>query len=146
MVKTSKLSFSYLTLTFSVICLSLRVLDEFHFYLKWCPSKWTRGTQPLSCPALFNLESGREELQGKASRKSEIEYTIYTKLFFNQSHPNGQTIHLWKAKAYSNETFGQKQKITHMWRRWGASQNFVLEFIDELEKQTFIKKSVEVGQ
>ena len=37
-------------------------------------------------------------------------------------------------------------KITHMWRRWGKPQNFCLAFIDELEKQLFIKKTVEVGQ
>ena len=32
--------------------------DEFHFHLKGYQSKWTRGTQPLSCSALFNLNSG----------------------------------------------------------------------------------------
>ena len=37
-------------------------------------------------------------------------------------------------------------KITHMWRRWGTPQNFVLTFLDELEKQLFIKRTVEVGQ
>ena len=34
MIKTSKPSFSDLTLTFSMICLLLRMLDEFHFHLK----------------------------------------------------------------------------------------------------------------
>ena len=38
------------------------------------------------------------------------------------------------------------KKITHMWRRWGTPQNFFLAFIDELEKQIIIKKTVEVGQ
>ena len=33
-------------------------------------------------------------------------------------------------------------KIIHMWRRCGAPQNFCLAFIDELEKQLFIKKTV----
>ena len=33
----------------------------------------TRGTQPLSCLTLFNLKSGVEELQGKGSRKSDID-------------------------------------------------------------------------
>ena len=33
-----------------------------------------------------------------------------------------------------------------MWRRWGKTQNLFLAFIDELEKQTIIKKTVEVGQ
>ena len=33
-----------------------------------------------------------------------------------------------------------------MWRRWGTPQNFFLAFIDELEKQIIIKKTVEVGQ
>ena len=37
-------------------------------------------------------------------------------------------------------------KITHMWRRWGTSQNFFLAFTDELEKQIFNKKTVEMGQ
>ena len=38
------------------------------------------------------------------------------------------------------------QKITHMWRRCGTPQNFVLTFIDEFEKQIIIKKTVEVAQ
>ena len=33
-----------------------------------------------------------------------------------------------------------------MWRRWGTPQNFFMAFIDELEKQVIIKKTVEVGQ
>ena len=38
-----------------------------------------------------------------------------------------------------------KQKKTHMRRRWGTPQNFFLVFI-ELEKQMIIRKTVEVGQ
>ena len=52
-----------------MICLWLRALVEFHCHLKWYQSKWTRGTQSLSCVALLTLKSSREELQGKASRK-----------------------------------------------------------------------------
>ena len=37
------------------------------------------------------------------------------------------------------------EKITHI-RRWGTPQNFFLAFIDKLEKQIIIKKTVEVGQ
>ena len=37
-------------------------------------------------------------------------------------------------------------KITHIWRRWGTPQNFFLTFIDELERQIIIKKTIEVGQ
>ena len=33
-----------------------------------------------------------------------------------------------------------------MGRGWGTSQNFFLAFIDELEKQIIVKKTVEVGQ
>ena len=33
-----------------------------------------------------------------------------------------------------------------MWRMWGTPKNFFLAFIDELEKQIIIKKTVEVGQ
>ena len=98
-------SFSYLTLTFSIICLLLRVFDEFHFHLKWHQSKWTRVTQSLSCPGHFIMKSGRKELQGKTSRKQ-----IQTKLFFNQSHPNGQKIHARKPKAYSKKTLTKKIK------------------------------------
>ena len=38
------------------------------------------------------------------------------------------------------------EKITHIIRRWGTPPNFFLAFIDELEKQLFIKKIVAVGQ
>ena len=37
-------------------------------------------------------------------------------------------------------------KITHIWRSWGTPQNFFLAFIDGLEKQIIIKKTVKVGQ
>ena len=63
--------------TFSMICLLLRELDEFHFHLNWHQSKWTRGVQPLSHLALFNLKSGREEFQRKASRKSDIDEIVF---------------------------------------------------------------------
>ena len=33
-----------------------------------------------------------------------------------------------------------------MGRRWGTPQNFFLSFIDELQKQIIIKRTVEVGQ
>ena len=41
----------------------------------------------------------------KASRKSDID-----NFFFNQSHPSSQKIYAWKPKAYSNKTFGLKNK------------------------------------
>ena len=34
-----------------------------------------------------------------------------------------------------------KQKITHMGKRWGTPQNFFLAFIEELEKQIILKKN-----
>ena len=51
-------------------------------------------------------------------------------------------IEIQKSEYFENETykFYMKQKITHMWRRWHTPQNFFLVFIDELEKQLFIKK------
>ena len=33
-----------------------------------------------------------------------------------------------------------------MGRRWGTPQNFFLAFTDELERQMFVKNTVEVGQ
>ena len=106
-----------------MICLILRVLDEFHFHLKWYQSKLTRGTQPLSCPALFNLESCREELQGKVSRKSDID-----KIVFNQSHLNGQKIHAWKPKAYSNKNIWPK-KYSHFQTITTNNSKHVSDFI-----------------
>ena len=38
------------------------------------------------------------------------------------------------------------KKITHIWRRWGIPQNFLLAFIDEFEKQIISKKTVEGDQ
>ena len=35
---------------------------------------------------------------------------------------------------------------SHMWRRWGTPQNIFFTFIDELEKQIIITKTVKVGQ
>ena len=73
MIKTSKPSFSYLTLAFSVICLLLWLLDEFHFHLKWYQSKWSR---PLSCELFSTWNQG-----GKSCWEKLQENQIYTKLF-----------------------------------------------------------------
>ena len=57
-----------------------------------------------------------------------------------------------KGKNYKNlnvsriNSFLDKIKIKHMWRMWGTPHNFFLAFIDELEKQIIITKTVEVGQ
>ena len=59
----------------------------------------------IELSTLFNLKSDRVELQGKASRKSDMD-----KIVFNQRYPNGQIIHAWKPKTYSKKTFGQKNK------------------------------------
>ena len=37
-------------------------------------------------------------------------------------------------------------KIRTIRRKWGTPQSFFLAFIDELEKELFIKKTVEVSQ
>ena len=44
-------------------------------------------------------------MQGKASRKSDIDEIV-----FNQRHPNGQKIHAWKPKAYNKEHLAKKLK------------------------------------
>ena len=38
----------------------------------------------------------------------------------------------------------REKKITNMLRKWGTPQNFFLAFIDELEKQIIIRKTVEI--
>ena len=57
---------------------------------------------------------------------------------------------MWYVKKFSWEKFpklpgtwlgDEKIKITQMWRRWGMPQNLFLVFINEIEKQLFIKKS-----
>ena len=70
MIKTSKTSFSHITLTFSDLSFP-QCAWSISFSLG-DTSLYEALTQPLSCPALFNLKSDREELQGKASRKSDI--------------------------------------------------------------------------
>ena len=40
----------------------------------------------------------------------------------------------------------KSKKFTHMWRRWGTPQDLFVAFIDELEKQIIIKKTVDVRQ
>ena len=56
-------------------------------------------------------------------------------------------VHVVDASVFHREPFNPNKnkyvnnKITHMWRRWGTPQNFFLAFIDELEKQLFIKKN-----
>ena len=49
-------------------------------------------------------------------------------------------------KLIPEESLSVKSKFTHMLRRWGTPQNFFLTFIDKLEKQIIIKKTVELGQ
>ena len=49
-------------------------------------------------------------------------------------------------KKWQTEVSAPHKETTHMWRTWGTTQNFFLAFTDKLEKQIFIKKSVEVGQ
>ena len=39
-----------------------------------------------------------------------------------------------------------QNKKSHTYKEGGTQLNFFLAFIDELEKQLFIKKTVEVGQ
>ena len=53
--------------------------------------------------------SFQPEIRQESSRKKLQENQIKTILFFNQSYPNGQKIHAWKSKAYSNKIFGQKR-------------------------------------
>ena len=47
-------------------------------------------------------------------------------------------ISLYQVKRVCN-VYWKNKKITQLWRRWGTPENFCLAFIDELEKQLFIK-------
>ena len=57
--------------------LNILLINKDNWLIKWYHSKWTRGTQPLSCLTLSNLKLGREKLQGKASRKSDIDEIVF---------------------------------------------------------------------
>ena len=85
MIKTSNPSFPYLTLTFFMICLLLRILDEVIQVTVHLFSTWNQA-----------VKSCREKVQ---------ENQVFIKLFFNQIYPHGQKIHTRKPKAYSKKFF-----------------------------------------
>ena len=68
--------------------------------------------------------------------------------FDDMAHSTTIVLLTWLFLAGTVQTFYWFwiEKITHMWGRWGTPQNFFSAFIDELEKQIIIKKTVEVGQ
>ena len=49
-------------------------------------SEWTRVTQPLSCPALLNLKSGREELHFTWSQSGESVFYLSNALSEQHFH------------------------------------------------------------
>ena len=65
-------------------------------------------TQPFSCLAFSNMESNREALQGKASRKSDRRNCFLIRAILMV-----KKIHAWKSKAYSKKKKKKKnyQKI-----------------------------------
>ena len=67
---------------------------------------------------------------------------LYEKPFSHLFHRFNVTFYMFLSIWFCRN----KEKITHMWRRWGTPQSFFLGFINELEKQIIIKKTVEVGQ
>ena len=62
-------------------------------------------------------------------------------MYWKQTHRHKD----WLTHRQTDEH--KKVKIPDMWRRWDSPQNFfcVFAFIDQLEKQTIIKKTAEVG-
>ena len=52
-------------------------------------------------------------------------------------------IHVGQPEAHQN-VLNVLEKITHMWTKSGTPQNFFWAFIDELEKQIIIRKTVEI--
>ena len=70
-------------------------------------------------------------------KKKDLSHTIYVFILYCQCQ-----IYIQKYFLRSNSA-GKK---SHTYEEGGPPQNFCLAFIDELEKQIFIKKTVEVGQ
>ena len=108
------------------------VLLSWPYTALWYQSNWTRRTQPLTCPTLFNLKSGK--VAGKRFKK--IRYR--RNCFFNQSHLNGQKIYAWKPKAYSKKTFGQKIKKYSHFQTIPTIENTLSNFISN-NTYTFIE-------
>ena len=77
-------------------------------------------------------------------RKLQINITTSLNLKFSKTF-SIKNLHRIVSEVLSILIF-EVLKITHMRRRWGTPQNFFLAFIDELEKQIIIKKTIEVGQ
>ena len=82
-------------------------MNEYHFHLKWHQSKWTKGTQSLTCIALLNLKSSMEKLDDtwiKQERdvfylsnvnninlgKQKFQLKLLEKLEENQNYSNDQ--------------------------------------------------------
>ena len=67
-------------------------------------------------------------------------------MFFNQSNPNGQRIHAWKPKAYSDKIFGQKNEKSHTCEQGGA--HFRISFwhlLMNLKNKYLLKKLLKWG-
>ena len=71
-------------------------------------------TQPFSCPAFSNMESNREALQGKASRKSDRRNCFLIRAILMV-----KKIHAWKSKAYSKK---KKKKIIKKLKKYSHFQ------------------------
>ena len=80
-----------------MICLLLKILElNFDTSLNE-PEKLNHWAAQLFSSWNLAEKTCREKLQ---------ENQIYTKFFYNQSHPNGHKIHAWKPKAYGKKTYG----------------------------------------
>ena len=102
MIKTEVSHLFPILIYFAVIFLLFRVLDEFHFHLKWYQSEWTRVAQPLSCPALLNLKSGREELRSAWNQVGERS-DFYPSAFVYSCFFLKDWVHLLFAKSVPSE-------------------------------------------
>ena len=72
--------------------------------------------QPFSCPAFSNMESNREALQGKASRKSDRRNCFLIRAILMV-----KKIHAWKSKAYSKKK-KKKKKIIKKLKKYSHFQ------------------------
>ena len=107
-MKASKTSFSYLTLTFSMICIFLRVLNEFHFHLV-IPVQMNRRNSTIELSSSFQPEIRQGRVAGKSFKKIRyrpdcflIRAIIMVKKHMHENLKDTVTKHLAKKiKKYS---------------------------------------------
>ena len=119
----------------------------YKYYMYIIPKRRSSKISQFGIPRKFSVFAVFEKKDSKAFGKNMVTFwhdiadiinsfvKITFKIINSSARENPKT-----------NMYGEEVKITHMWRRYGALQNICLAFIDDLEKQLFIKNNDTVGQ